>query len=195
MDQELYTKLRGQVAHGSVDDIERILSSSNCKDFLPQLFRNTIGNSRDNVLDLLIQHTDVDELNCGLNAAIDYRRADLIERLLPISRPKTQRSEILTRAVCSQNLEAVRILVNYCNPLAGHSSALQACYDIGDPDLCNTMVEILYPVSSPKQALKYLYPTSSAWADLWQRIETERLQSVLRSEIKKYGTAPIKRKM
>lgn len=195
MDEDIFYDLRSKIAQGSLKDIEHLLTTSNCTALIPQFFRNAIGNSRDNVVDLLIQHVHVDEINHGLKAAIDYQRADLIERLLPISRPKNQRSEILTRAVETKNVDAVRILVHHCNPLAGQSSALQACYNIFDNDLRNAMVEILYPVSAPKVVLKHLRPTSSAWADLAQRIEMERLQNILHSETKKYGAHPVKRKM
>lgn len=191
-----YIQLRSEACQGHLERIEQMLNArpelARC---IPEVLRAVIGNSKDAVLDFLIARSVVDERNCGLKSAVDYQRADLIARLIPISRPKTERSHIITQAVASQNLEAVRLLLPHCNAKAAHSLALQTCFDIRDDNLRNAMVDLLYPVSNPRTALKYLHEKSDGWAQLKQRVDEERLKDVLHTETKEYGYQPQRRKI
>lgn len=190
------TQLHSEACQGNRARVEQILNTHpELVEFIPQLFRSVIGNSNDGVLDLLIARCNLDERNWGLKAAVDYQRADLIERLIPISRPKTERSHILTQAVASRNLEAVRVLLPHCNAKAGHSLALQSCFDIRDDDLRKALVDLLYPVSNPRTALKYLHEKSDGWAQLKQKVDDDHMKVVLRSETKEFGQQPQRRKI
>ena len=192
----LNTQLRTEVCQGRVAQVERYLKMfPQWKPELPKLFRSAIVNSKYAVLDCLIAHCTVDERNLGLKAALDYRRFDLIERLIPISRPKTERSIILTNAVQSQSLDAVKILLPHCNPLADDSRALQECCCIFETDLRDQMIDILYPVSNPGTALKHLRPKSTAWSLLHERLERERIHKLLSAETQNCAALPKPRKM
>lgn len=192
----LHTQLCTEVCQGRVAQVERYLKMfPQWKPELPKLFRSAIGNSKDAVVDCLITHCTADERNLGLKAALDYPRFDLIERLIPISRPKTERSIILINAVQSQSLDAVKTLLPYCNPLAAHSRALQECCYIFDTDLRNQMIDLLYPVSNPRTALKHLRPNSDAWRLIYERVEQERIHNVLSAETQNCATLNKPRKM
>lgn len=192
----LYTQLKIEVCHGRASEVERYVKQfPQLSSELPKLFYSAIGNTKDAVVDFLIAHCNVDERNLGLKAAIDYQRFDLIKRLLPISRPKTERSIVLTHAVQSHSLEALQILLPHCNPLAGHSSALQECCYLFETDLRDQMIDILYPVSNPHTALKHLRPKSDAWILLHERVEQERIRNVLHAETQTFVSINKPRKM
>ncbi len=194
--QHLRSMLGKEVACGNTSKVDEILSAHKfLKEEIPGFFRNAIGNTKDAVVDCLIYHCDVDEHNFGLKAAIDYQRDDLIARLIPISRPKTQRSNILIQAVKSHNIHTVQLLASHCNPLSEHSLALQVALDIQDEDIRNGMLNILYPVSNPYEALKRLPSKSQAKTILYECIEHERLQQKLHAETKNIGLSRQRRKI
>lgn len=173
-------ELRAAVAMGRVDDVRISVEKH---PFLvrltPQYYRLAIGNSHDDVLDCLIGCGAVDLRNLGLVAAIEYDRSDLIERLIPSSRPKSEKSYVLNLAVRNRNLEAAQILLPYCNAKAEHSIALRSSYEIEDKAVREAFVELLYDVSNPSVALKRMASKSKGWALLNDKIQQQQLRATL----------------
>lgn len=93
--------------------------------------------------------------------AVNNNHIDCVKFLLPLSDLREERGEIvngstgllLQTAVRNNHYEMVELLLPYCNPQVNNSLALQwasQCCDM-------KMVNLLYPVSYPEQALSDLY--------------------------------------
>ena len=97
----------------------------------------------------------------ALFRAVDNNHMDCVEFLLPLSDLRVERGEIvngstgqlLQTAVRNNNFEMVVLLLPHCNPQVDNSLALQWASQCCDMN----MVELLYPLSNPIQALRDLY--------------------------------------
>lgn len=147
-----------------------------------------------------------------------------VQRLIPISDPKSQESEALQFAVYYGHIECVKLLIPVSNPKDRYSSALQLAAQRGHTQcvellipvsnpkehnsraLClaaengrTECIELLYPVSDPKVAIKqlqHLYPDNyNKWGPLYEMVDAERVRNTLTAEVGTATTAKVQRKM
>lgn len=118
-----------------------------------------------------------------------------VQRLIPISDPKSQESEALQFAVYYGHIECVKLLIPVSNPKEHNSRALCLAAENGRTEC----IELLYPVSDPKVAIKqlqHLYPDNyNKWGPLYEMVDAERVRNTLTAEVGTATTAKVQRKM
>lgn len=120
---------------------------------------------------------------------------ECVELLIPVSDPKDTSSEALRLAAENGHTQCVARLIPVSAPKALNSYALRWAVREGHTQC----MEMLYPVSDPVVALQRLqedFPNDDRkWKQLYEMIETDRLNTVLYKEIDEKIGRTVHRKM
>lgn len=115
--------------------------------------------------------------------AVKHHPLSIIEQLCRYSTERMNEALVAAaRSTRADVVAVVGVLLPHCDPTAHNSKALQYASVNGNPEL----VDLLYPVSNPVDAmntLKKISTDSNDWMMIEQRIEAERIKDVLETYI------------
>jgi len=158
----------------------------------------------------------------ALRTAARFNFLECLELLLPVCNPQSDKSEVLLDAcmyaanetlaalvpfsdpsqyercigvcIAQGNLTGVEILARVCNPKANNSRLLQRAVEAKFSE----GIDLLYPLSHPKKALKALQQKwpgqSEKWGDLESRLAQEQ-RDILKKKILDVGQARTSKKI
>ena len=201
------------------------MTSNTTNPYNEQLLAAAAENDKQTMAELLLLCDPLFKDSWPLILAADFGLTDVVEKLIPVSNPKANGSAALAAAARNGHVECLKLLLPVSNPDDGGSFALRTAAANGQAESVKLLlghsdvfafecaalacavrynhsecIDVLYPISDPKQALatliKYLKPQDAQhWVQRFAEVEAQQQRTRIAREVPASGKEPVRLKL